>query len=220
MAFLQSRSNAAASLAYSTQNCTIGSLLVCAVLWNSSSATTTVADSTNGAWTAMGLPKTGVSGLSSWRLQMFNFSGNTSAAKPTVTATVTGSPTTNIAIAEYSNVSGIDGTVLYKSYTASNPVTDITGGSGDTVVAVCITGGSIQGANSPFTQRENSNFGANSFADYVNAPRSVSCSFAADSNDMILAIAGFKLRTSINKNINMNGGVNIRPHAFSPGLAR
>lgn len=85
-------------------NVTAGGFLWCYVAWKSSTATCTVSDSRNGAWTAVGSAQTGSGSLAGWRCQMFYFP-NAAAGATTVTATISASVTTRgLAISEFSGV--------------------------------------------------------------------------------------------------------------------
>jgi hypothetical protein len=100
-----------------------GHLLVCAATWQSSTATATMSDPNNGAWTAIGSAKTGVGGLGGFRGQFFYVPAAANAST-TVTLTVS----TSVAFrgfecAEYSYtgaIGSLDGTPQYSAAPSSS----------------------------------------------------------------------------------------------------
>jgi hypothetical protein len=91
------------TLAYAA-NCTVGSLLVCALQVGTGGAgiTLSVSDSVNGAWTLAEQTHNNNDNVA-----LFYFANNQSAAKPTVTCTQTGGPgTMRFALEEWSGLAG------------------------------------------------------------------------------------------------------------------
>lgn len=170
--------------AYQTQNCASGSTLTCVVYWADNAATCSVADDANGAWTAIGSPLTGTGVLSGYRGQMFYKAGNSSTAKPTVTATITGAGGVErgIAIFEYSSSFQLEGT--HYDYAADNSGSLVTGTvtpdlSTDFAIAAIVCQDSASGANAPFTFRESSAWANNGTADRMSVTSGVgvACTF-------------------------------------------
>jgi hypothetical protein len=204
MSFVQSKANQLGSAAITvaaTYNSPVvpGNLLIAAVNFNSVD-TVTVADSVNGAWTAIAPLHTGTGGVSTVRMQFFYFP-NTAAGTPTVTATASGSHVPfGIAIFEYSGQSIIDAGVNYSDVLASTtPATPTltTTGPSDLVFAAVVTSAQGTGANAPFTFREGANWGGNGTADNaVAAPGNYSCTFTTSSGDAMLGIVAFQAAVS------------------------
>lgn len=106
-ALIDTTSGTTIALAYAGA-VTPGNTLVALHAWNSTSLTASVADSVNGAWTAVGSPGNVVGvGLDTTRFQAFYKIG-TAAGTPTVTATDSGATTNrSLIIAEYSGIGSL-----------------------------------------------------------------------------------------------------------------
>jgi hypothetical protein len=63
-----------------------GGLVLCQVVWQSTTATASLVGSSNGAYTAIGSPQNGAGGVAAFRAQLFKFSGSVNVAE-TVTLT-------------------------------------------------------------------------------------------------------------------------------------
>ena len=133
MSVLQTRSQSGfsgltAATVWTTANCTIGSVLWAFVYWDSNTATCTVADPNNGAWTAIGVPQAGASGgITGYRTQMFVFFGNVTATKPIVTATFsTTRADAGLCIVEVSSGPTIVESSNYATSAAANPSQSLT----------------------------------------------------------------------------------------------
>lgn len=165
--FVQSKGGGGTSPVSNTysSNLTIGSLLVAAVYWNSSTATCTVSDGINGAWTAAGGPQTGIAALSAWRLQLFYFLNNNTAVATTVTATVSSAVSAGLAIHEYLGTSvSVDGTPAYNTPTGTTVVTSgtvTTTVAGTLLFLAGVAEVSANAAGAGFVQREGLAFGGN-----------------------------------------------------------
>ena len=168
MAFVQGRvvedatSGTSTALAY-TGALTSGTFLIALVAWNSSSLTASVSDSVNGAWTALGSPFTGVSGLASWRAQLFALAGNAATSAATVTATISGTVAQRrLAIHEYSNVATYDAPSYANATntTGTHTCPSVTPGlSTDQVFEAVVSQAAITTVDAPFTIRETAHLG-------------------------------------------------------------
>lgn len=202
-AFVQSRSTWPTTSASSTAlayNGAVGSgsLLVAAVGWNDAAVTCTVADSVNGAWTALGSPQTGAGGLTTFRLQLF-YRANTAVGTPTVTATFSGPVTRRgIGIHEYSGmeiVNPVDGAAVYTNDNSTTPTSSpiTTTFPVDLLFCACIMIGSETGTGAGYTLRESANFGVNGTEDQVvTSVGTYDGSFSASGGDNILGFVAFK----------------------------
>ena len=122
-----------------------GHLLICAATWQSSTATASMSDPNNGAWTAIGAAKTGVGSLSGYRGQMF-YVPSAVNAPTTVTLTISSAVVFRaFECAEYSytgTIAALDGTPQYSTTPASGGVATISGlttsNSNDLVFADCL----------------------------------------------------------------------------------
>lgn len=142
-----------------------------AAFWDSTTETLTVADTTNGGWSAAGGPQQGIGGLAAFRLQMFYFLSG-AGGSDTVTATRSVSGTVTLAIHEYSSTVGtvtVDGTPAYNTPTGADPVTSAAVTTTVTDALLFLTGisGDQMAAVAPFTQRQHANFGNNLTADWT-----------------------------------------------------
>lgn len=182
--------------AYTTQNCTSGSLLVATAYWQSGTATCSLSDSTNGAWTAVGSPQVGTGANAGWSKQDFYFSGNASVAKPTVTMTVSASVgERGLAIHEYTGV-GVLESQGFQNVTANSSAatpSKTPAASTDLVYCSCITSSHVTAVSTGFTEREDVNFGGNSTADDVSPTGGtpIACTFTVAGGDSITSIAVF-----------------------------
>lgn len=173
--------------------CTTDSLLWGIGYWQDATKTASVTESSNGGWTALGSPLQGAGAMSGFMAQMFYKNHNVGTvaidAQLVLSGTVTGS--IGFAIHEYSPGTPTPGTPFYKNTNSANPVTDAA--TGAPLAAFCIAAGSVTTANSPFTQRENTNFGQNSTSDDVAGGSGVACTFAdsGGAQDNIVGIVGF-----------------------------
>src|SRR5215471_10964005 len=166
-----------------------GGAMVAAVLWNSTSATiTSFVDDDGNTWNAQGGPQNGVGAMAGWRTQFYSAANTHGGALTTATITFSAALTRRgVAIAEYigaDQINLVDVNTVYGTQTATTTFTATltTLKAGDGVVAAVLTSGAINqtaaGVDSPFSQRENSNFGGNSLADTVaGAPGSVTATF-------------------------------------------
>lgn len=150
-----STSSATIALAYSGA-VTSGRTLLCFVGWFSTTATCSVSDSVNGAWTAVGSPSTGTGGFNV-RGQFFRLN-STASGTPTVTATVSGSVTYRILhifeLTGNDTVNPIDasGGASGSSTTPSAPV--LVGAVGCALFGACYTA-QTAAAGSGFTGLQN-----------------------------------------------------------------
>lgn len=156
-------------VAWTTQNCTPGSLMTAAVFMNNDANTLTftgVADPTNGAWTPVGSMLTGASSISGYSSQIYYLSGNVSSAKPTVTLSISASCTfCGIAIHEYSGVKALESSA-YLDQNSSAPAQTLTPlNSSDMLFGYIIPGTSATAVASPFTFRESANWADNGTGD-------------------------------------------------------
>lgn len=106
-----------------TSACTVGSTLWCFTYWDSNTATATVADPTNGSWTAIGTPQAGATGaITNYRTQMFVKFNNTASTAITVTATYsTTRADSAICMFELSSGPTLVEASNYATATAANP---------------------------------------------------------------------------------------------------
>jgi hypothetical protein len=132
MALIQSTAQAgfttaAPQTSWTAANLTSGSVLWAYLYWNSATVTCTVADPTNGSWTAIGTPQVGAGGLAAFRCQMFVKFGNTSVAKPQVTGTLSGSTAdSGICLAEFTAGPTIVVASVYGTSAVANPTQTLT----------------------------------------------------------------------------------------------
>jgi hypothetical protein len=146
------------------QNPVASDLLVCGATWQSSTATASVTDNVNGAWTAAGSAKAGVGGLAGFRGQMFYIPSAVSAATTVTLTTSTATQFHSLECAEYSHsgtVVSLDGTPQYSSTPGSNGVATISGlntsNSGDMVLAMCLAVDTSCSVGSGYTLRDDPN---------------------------------------------------------------
>ncbi len=127
------------------QNPGAGHLLVCAATWQSSTASASMSDLNNGAWTAIGFAKAGVGSVTGYRGQMFYVPAAVNA--PTTVTLTIGSAVGFRAFecAEYSytgTIATLDGTAQYSTTPASGGVATVSGlttsHSNDLVFADCL----------------------------------------------------------------------------------
>lgn len=176
MASLLSSSSTATGVAASSVNksytlaCTPGSLLYAVVFWQSGTETCTVADPTNGNWTAIGSPVIGSGGLAGFSSQAFYFSGNMGITALSVTATFTGSvAASGIAIHEYAGVNTLEAhSELMDSSGATVSSPSLTPASfWGIALSWVVCSGHVNTLSGGFTLRENTNFGGNGTGDIL-----------------------------------------------------
>jgi hypothetical protein len=149
-----------------------------------------MADPNNGAWTAVGSPKTGTGTLAGYRGQMFYTRSAVSAAT-TVTLTMSSAVAFRaFECGEYSytgTISALDGTPQYSTTKAASSVATVSGlttlTSGDLVVAGCVAVDTTCTAGTGYTGRDDTNAfdaGSNTFGN----------SFVARTGQMIEDKAG------------------------------
>jgi Domain of unknown function (DUF1929)/PKD domain/Putative Ig domain len=112
------------------QNPGAGHLLLCAATWQSSTASASMSDPSNGTWKSVGSAKTGIGSLSPFRGQIF-YVPSTVSASTTVTLTISSAVQFRaFECAEYSysgTISSLDGTPQYSTTPASGGVATISG---------------------------------------------------------------------------------------------
>lgn len=203
IAFIQSRSVTGAeprSIAYSS-SVTAGSLLFAAVFWAGSSATCTISDDLNGAWTALGSPQTGSEDEANNRLQFF-YKINALAGTTTVTADTTNAgANVGLAIHEASGIDGvnpIDAAVGYVARVNTDPadspgITNVNANALLFSAAVIAT--AVGSVNAPFLLKESANWGSNATATQIvasAATRNATFNSSGGTQDWILGIVSFK----------------------------
>lgn len=237
--FLQSASVASGTTttsigqAYTTANLTSGSTLFCVVFWTSSTITCTVADPTNGSWTAVGGPFQGADNNVGFRLQMFIFTGNTSTAKPTVTATFSstlGSASAGIAIHEYSGAMVVEGSPAYNNVHIATFTTNTLTPTNDADMAFSFgfADNAATAVDAAFTQREQANWASNMTADDVTLTSGVgsAATYTNTGSDMTMGIviltpqaaAGFANTAVpiVTGTLNVGSTLTVNPGTWTP----
>lgn len=198
---VQSRSLTGAEptiLAYSS-SVTIGSLLFAAVFWAGSTATCSVSDDKNGAWTALGSPQTGLEDEANNRLQFF-YKQNAAAGTTTVTADVSSAGTCGLAIHEASGIDqvALDANVGYVARVNTDPADSpgITNVSSDALLfSAAVLGTAVGSVNAPFAIQQSANWGSNATATTIVASvgtRNATFSSTGGVQDWILGIVSFR----------------------------
>jgi hypothetical protein len=146
------------------QNPGAGHLLVCAATWQSSTASASVSDPNNGAWSAIGSAKPGIGGLVGYSGQMFYVPSAVSASTTVTLTTSSATVFRSLECAEYSytgTIAALDGTPQYSTTPASGGVATISGltssNSGDLVLAACIAVDTSCSGGSGYTIRNDTN---------------------------------------------------------------
>jgi hypothetical protein len=178
---------------------TTGDLMACMGYWNSTTLTASVADSTNGTYTAIGTPTSGAGALSAYRAQMFYKSGITGFAT-TVHPTLTTSGTTSdrgLACHEARGVTTLDQSPAVKAgsgATATSTATSTTTAVDEYAAGFAVFGNTGSGITSPWVERESTNFGANTTGDFEPSKEEI-VQFSAPqsgSSNYLAGVATFK----------------------------
>src|SRR5262249_5389919 len=146
------------------QNPGAGHLLLCAATWQSSTATASMIDPSNGTWTAIGSASRGIGSLAGYSGQIF-YVPSAVGASTNVTLTISAAVMfRSLECAEYSytgTISSLDGTPQYSTTPASGGVATIGGlttlNSGDLVFAACLGVDTSCSAGSGYTLHDDTN---------------------------------------------------------------
>jgi hypothetical protein len=168
-----SKDNTSTAVALTAMNTTGATEIVVVVFWNSTTRTVTCTGSTSGSLSAITGPTT-ITGLSSYRMEIFHKDNPTVGASDAITCTLSGSGNIDIGAAASAimGVSAVDQAPaihVATAATAAATTTSTTTAVDEYLIGACVLGGNLTlgSQTAQFSLLENTNFGGNAFYDGI-----------------------------------------------------